>query len=161
MIISHSNIERSFYKYISENIVLPYDYAVSYGNLRFKTTTHNIWLTLAFEEMGAGARTYSPMEIDVVSRVIGEEYSNDETIALDRLRDKLTNVITPLYDFEFDTPVLISNEKLIVKNADGRFTVDRIVLDNLKEGDLADNLRRSSVFLRVMLLTDTVGGRVI
>jgi len=160
-LVKHGNIERSFYKYIAENVATPYGYAVSYGNLRFKTSTHNIWLTMAFEEIGAGAKTYSPMEIDVVSRIVGEEYSNDETVALDRLRDKLTNVVTPLYDFESDTPVLISNEKLIVKNGDGRFTVDRVVLDNLKEGDLKDNLRRSSVFLRVMLLTDTVSGRVI
>jgi hypothetical protein len=160
-LVKHSNIERSFYKYISENIATPYGYAVSYGNLRFKTTTHDIWLTLAFEEMGAGARNYSPLEIDVVSRVIGEEYSNDETVVLDILREKLTNVATPLYDFATNSPVLIPNEKLIVKNSEGRFTVERIVLDNLKEGDLEENLRRSSVFLRVMLLTDTVSGRVI
>jgi len=160
-LVKHSNIEKSFYKYISENVASPYGYAVSYGNLRYKTAAHDIWFTMAFEEMGAGAKNYSPLEVDIVSRVIGEEYSNAESAALDILREKLTNVSTPLYDFATSSPVLIPNEKLIVKNSEGRFTVDRIVLDNLKAGDLEDNLRRSSIFLRLMLLTDTVGGRVI
>lgn len=161
MLTSHSNIEKSFYKYINEAVATPFNYVVSYGNLRFKTDAHNLWIVIEFEEMGAGAKDFSSVQIDVVSRIVGEDYANDETTILDVLRTKLTNVNTPLYDFATDPPVLVPSEKLIVKNSKGRRTVDRIVFNNLKVDDLKDNLRRSSIFLRLMLLTDTTGGRVI
>jgi hypothetical protein len=160
-LVKHSNIEHSFYKYVSENIATPYNYAIGYGNLRYKPDADNTWVTMAFGEMGAGAKTFSPLEIDVVSRIVGETYPNNETSVLDILREKLTNVSIPVYDFSSETPVLIPYERIIVKNSEGRLTVDRIVLDNLREGDLRDNLRRSTIFLRLMLLTDTVSGRVI
>lgn len=160
-IVSHSKIELSFNKYVQENLVDTYGYSVSFGELRFDSDIHDLWMTLEFEEIGAGAKKFSPVKVDVVSRITGRTYRNDETTAIDRIRDKFTNAIIPLYDFTIEPPVLISDEKLIIKNDDGRFTVDRIVLNNLKVDDLKNNLRRSSVFLRLMLLTDTVGGRVI
>lgn len=160
-VVSHKNIELSFYKYISENIETTYSYAVGYGNMRFNIDPYDMWLTVNFETMGAGAKSFSSVRIDVVSRTIGDDYLVNEVTALDRLREKFTNISTSLYDFSSGSAVLVSDEKLIILNSEGRRTIDRILIDNLRVDDLQNNLRRSSVFLRLMLLTDIVGGWVI
>ena len=157
----HSNVEKSFYKYIFDNLETPHSYVINYGEVRFESNPHDLWLSIVFEEMGAGAKKFSPVRIDVMSRIITEIFQNDETTAIDFIREVLTNANVLLYDFPVGggTPTLISGEKIIIKNSDGRFTVDRVILNNLREEDLKQNLRRSSVFLRVELLTDTIGGR--
>jgi hypothetical protein len=159
--IKHSDIEKSFYKYISENLEVVYNYTLNYGEVRFETNPHDFWLSIVFEEIGAGAKKFSPVRIDVMSRITTATFQNDETTAIDRIREKLTNANIPLYDFASGSPILVDTEKILIKNSEGRFTVDRVVLNNLREEDLQQNLRRSSVFLRVELLTDTIGGRFV
>ena len=159
--VKHSNIERSFYKFVDENLAVPYSYAVNYGEIRFEANSYDLWLSVVFEEIGAGAKKFSPVRIDVMSRITTSEFQNDELTAIDRIREVLTNADISLYDFSSGSPILVSDEKIIVKNSNGRFTVERILRNNLQEEDLIQNLRRSSVLFRVELLTDTVGGRFI
>jgi hypothetical protein len=159
--IKHNNIEKSFNRYISENLEVPYSYAVNYGEIRFETVSHNLWLSIVFEELGAGAKKFSSVRVDVFSRITDQAFQNDESTAIDLIREVLTNARILLYDFTSGIPVLVDNEVLIVKNSTGRFTVERILLNNLREEDLKQNLRRSSVFLRLELLTDTVGGHFV
>lgn len=156
--VKHSNIEKSLYKYISENLEVPYSYAINYGEIRFETNPYDLWLSIIFEEIGAGAKKFSFVRIDVLSRIVGVTFQNDETTALDYIREVFTNVNMSLYDFSSGSPVLVPNEKLLVINTDGRFTVDRILLGNLRAEDLQQNLRRSSVRIRLKLLSDTIKG---
>jgi hypothetical protein len=159
--IAHSNIEKSFYKYIFDNLETPYDYAINYGEIRFETNIHDLWLSIVFEELGAGAKKFSLVRLDVLSRITDSMFQNDETTMIDRIREHFTNANILLYDFSSGAPVLVSDEKLIIINNDGRFTIDRVIVNNLRAEDLAQNLRRSSVFLRLKLLTDCVGGRTV
>jgi hypothetical protein len=161
--IKHNDIEKSFYKFVSENLEASFSYAVNYGEVRFETNPHDLWLSIVFEDVGAGAKKFSLVRIDIFSRITTAMFQNDETIAIDRIREEFTKVSIPLYQFPSGggTPTLVSDEKLIVINNDGRFTVDRVIINNLREEDLKQNLRRSSVFLRLKLLTDTVGGRTV
>lgn len=159
--ISHNNIEKSFYKYIYENLEALYDYAVNYGEIRFESNPYDLWLSVVFEELGAGAKKFSPVRIDIMSRITNVAFQNDETTAIDRIREKLTKANILLYDFTSSPPVLVDDEKIIIKNNDGRFTIERVVLNNAGREELKENIRRSSVFLRLELLTDTIGGHFV
>jgi len=160
-IIDHRNIELSFYKFLNDNLTTPYDYVINYGATRFETNPYDLWLSIVFEAIGAGAKKKDSMRLDIFSRVTSVAFQNDETTAIDRIRERFTNVSIQLYDYSSSSPVLISGEKLIIKNSDGRFTVDRVLLNNLRQEDLINNLRRSSIFFNLELLTDTLGGRVV
>lgn len=159
--IGHKNIEQSLGKYIYDSLEVPYSYTVNYREVKFDSNPHDLWLSIDFDDIGAGAKKHTECRLDVMSRVIDSEFNNSETTAIDRIRERFTNANFLVYDFSSGSPVLIPNEKLIVKNSDGRFTVDKVLLNNLREEDLRQNLRRSSVFFRLELLTDIVGGRVI
>ncbi len=156
--VKHSNIELSFYQYVNDNLT---NYNVNYGEIRFETNAFDLWLSIVFEQVGAGAKKFSSVKIDIFSRVINETFQIERITAIDALRELLTNVSIPVYDFTSSVPILISGERIIIKNSDGRFTVDRIILENSSNEDLRDNIKRSSVFLRVELLTDTVGGHFV
>lgn len=156
--VKHSNIELSFYQYVNDNLV---NYTVNYGETSFETNAFDLWLSIVFEQAGAGAKKFSPVRIDVFSRIINATFQTEGRTAIDALRELLTNVSIPVYDFTPNVPVLIPSETIIIKNSDGRFTVDRIILENSSNEDLRRNIKRSSVFLRVELLTDTVGGHVV
>lgn len=159
--ISHANIEISLYNFLRDNLETPYSYVINYGEVRFESNPHDLWLSVVFEDIGAGAKKFSSCRLDIMSRVANVAFNTDEITAIDRIRERLTNANFPLYDNSSGTMILVPNEKLIIKNSDGRFTTDRVVLDNLREEDLKQNLKRSSIFFRLELLTDTVGGRVI
>ncbi len=90
-IIKHNNIEKSFYKYVDENLAIPYGYAISYGEVSFDTIAYDLWLTLTMENIGAGAKKFSSVRVDVVWRTVNESFNTDETTAIDRIRDVFTN----------------------------------------------------------------------
>lgn len=161
MVIKHNDIELSFYKFINENIATPYSYPVNYGEIRFRTDLYDLWLSIVFEELGAGVKKPSTVRLDIVTRITDKIFINEEIIAMDLIREKLTNANISLYNFSSDIPILIEDEKLIIKNSRGRFTIEKIVLNNLKQEDLSQNLRRTSIFFNLELLSDTIGGRTL
>jgi hypothetical protein len=160
-IISHENIEKSFYEFLNDNLTTPYGYVINYGETRFETNSYDLWLSVEFESIGAGAKSKDDVRIDIFSRITNVQFNNDEALAIDRIRERLTNVNIQLYDYSSGSAVIVENQKLIIKNDQGRFTVNRVLLDNLRAEDLAHNLRRSSVMFSLELLSDTVGGRTI
>jgi len=159
--ISHDNIEQSLNKYLYDNLEVPYSYAINYREVAFNSDIHDIFLSLSFEVIGAGAKKPTLCKLDVVSRIVEVEFNNDETLAIDRIRERLTNADFVLYDFSSGSPIVISNEKLFIKNSEGRRTVERVTLDTSRSEDLKRNLKRSSIFFNLELLSDTIGGRVI
>lgn len=160
-IILHENIEKSFYGFLNDNLAIPYDYVINYGETRFDTNQYDLWLSVEFETIGSGSKGKDDVRLDVFTRITNTQFVNDETTAIDRIRERFTNVNIQLYDYSSGSSVIVDNEKLIIKNDQGRFTVNRVLLDNLRAEDLEHNLRRSSVLFSLELLSDTVGGRTV
>jgi hypothetical protein len=157
--ISHDNIEKSFYKYVYDNVEQVWEYSINYGSVMFDSI-QDVWLDIVFEESNAGAKKVSSVRIDIVTRVNSStQYYTDETSIVDNLRSVLTKATIFMYNFVSDTPVLISNEVLIIKNDVGKLTVNRVLRDNNIERDIENNLRRTSIYFNLELLSDTVGGR--
>jgi len=161
MISSHFDIELSFYRFISENIENVYSYTINYDDSEFDVDAHDSWVSIKLLELGAGVKKSSQFRVDIIIRKTVKEYRILESRMVDVLRSAFTNVAIPMYDFSGSSIVAIPYEKLIILNTEGLRTVESVVTGNIQDEDLKRNLRRSSVYLRLMLLTDTTGGRVI
>jgi len=160
-IVSHSDIILSFYEYIHSNLELVFNYTMNYGESDFDVDLYDLWLSPIVEEVGAGVKEASLIRLDVFTRIVPNSNNDAEITAIDRIRDVFTNSRISLFNYSSGSPVFVSDEKLIVLNTKGRRTVERVVLDNLQNSKLQQNLRKSSVFFRLMLLTDIVKGRFV
>lgn len=158
-VFDHNSIELSLYRFIKINFENVWDYSVNYGSEKFDAKDLDQWVNIVFLDLNAGTKNVSSVRIDVITRVIDDtQYYNTETIIIDLLRGILTNADIPLYDYsDVFIPTLVSGNKILILNTNGRRTIERVARDI----SLLETLHGSSIFLSVRLLSDTAGGHVI
>jgi len=154
----HRDIELSFFDFIYTKLELVYNYTINYGNAIFESE-EDLWINVVFEEINAGTKRSSPVRLDVVTRIHDSgAYENNELDVLDNIRSVLTNADISYYNYDNRlSPILFTNNKLIVVNSDGRFTVERIH----RGIDLKLPMVGSSVYCNVKLLSDFAQGMTI
>jgi hypothetical protein len=150
------NLEYSLNSFIATNFSTIYGYNVNYGSVNYKSEGLDSWVDISFSEINAGFKQKSFAQADFYARVLGStNYVTEKKLAIERFVTVMTNPNIPLYDYtDENSPTLISGNKVLIQNNQGRFAVNRVVFDALTEL----GLHRSTVFFNVVLLSDKPGG---